>query len=305
MSDSNRFVRNLQHSFLRQRLLGAETPVTFPSLIESDKRSQARIVRELTDAKLLAADTAHDRPEDRRQFILPAVLDNLMADEPDLIALRAAGAWGGSDPGVPVERLTDGQIRWLLDHPDDYSGTWRKGSQAAPCARMGEQPPKSDPKNYFGTWELWVTSPALTARVTAEERAKTIADLFRRNIAAALTDLAHVTEADAKPWYMRSAPDDEGRSGFLLGDHGLSFALGHDPATWEADAEAVLVTAGKRLQAALEDIGRVVRVRAAVSNMGGWKAIADGLRQLVVAHVDKPAEPELATAETPDAAVSS
>jgi hypothetical protein len=293
-TEINAYVHALQQSYLSQRLRGGTAPITFGSTIESDKRSQARILRELTAAGFIKPDptTPINATGDTRHLIDVSVYNLIESAEPDLVTMAKSGVWGGDVVGVPSDKLTAGQLRWIIEHPDAYTGIWTNGFKQVP------QPTIGAPMKAAGYgWNLWVSSPALDAWNAEVTRARKIADLFRTNLPHGLKTIAAIDKADAEGWNIADAQGGE-PVGFGYG--GLSRLLGHDPRTWEADAAAIVSKAQARVQRALDDLASVVRVQAAVSQVGGWAAIARGLHEAVVEHVDnpKPAEPaETATTE--------
>jgi hypothetical protein len=274
-----KYLRGLQQTYFAKAVRGYPL-VAWVEQIESDKRSQARVVRELIAAGYLAQPTVPGEGGDKHYALTPAVVAEIPAVCPDLTTMGA----NSSNCGVAFDSLSLQQQKYVLANAGQYTATWSNGFKTVP-ATIGQAQPKEVAVAGYG-WSLYVADAEFTGKRQADERAKKIEQLFRANLPHALVNFAAIEKSDAEGWSVKSSKED----GFpLFGSSSVSRALGPDVATWDADAQAIVKRAQDRVTKAMEEMASVLRVVTAVQQVGGWQKVAESLRETVTEHVDRPA----------------
>lgn len=292
----NSHVKALQERVMYGMLNAPEVtaPATIsPSTIERDKRSVAKTIRELVEAKYLAAEPN----EDGTYNILPRAFDEITVDSVDLID-EYDKRYEPRDrdtqyPYIVVDRLTRGQQKTLLLTADHYE--WYAMSELVINYKVALN--EAEHVHGDGTivkaaelvrgsfrlsrnMRLVVTLPKLKQHAKDVEFKRQVNELYPKNLPWGLVKQGVIGEAEQKAF---------GEA--LTNPTGDSFFPGsgpkNDPDQWEAMVEggidAIIAEIGE-LQGKLSLLRKVSH---GVKEHGGWNKVKATYRQTLIDELTK------------------
>ena len=194
--------------------------------------------------------------------------DTVSTDEPNIVVMSGIGATKSPYDvdqlkGAPLERMTEGNLRYIAEHVNEYTFVNRWGKTVDRSSFEGE----------------YVANVAFNEACDLRRQLLKVDDATGRNLAWGLHKAGFIAEVDADAFNCQT---------------GASFLEGHsfgvDPDKWESDATTIVAELRERIARDTRKVNAIVAADAKVREAGGWPAFIEEYKPRIAAAVTKKGE---------------